>query len=278
LVSLFDENGAKKTLTGRKYFGLIRKAFYHSTSQAAASRGAQTANTAWQDKFRQLDEVLPTPNEQRTASGAPAHAYWQQRADYVIDVTLDEKNKRITGSELITYHNNSPDTLRYLWVQLDQNRYAKNSRGLLAQTAPDFNKLPYSTLTALLTLEKHQGGYRITAVRDGAGQPLPHTINGTMMRFEISRWYPRMAAYMDVTGWQNKPFLGSGEFTLDMGDFVVNITVPEDHVVAATGVLPKVPKPGCSRPITCGILPGLPRASLSGTPRVTRKAMTPSWP
>jgi len=243
---------------------------------------AQTANTAWQDKFRQLDEVLPTPNEQRTASGAPAHAYWQQRADYVIDVTLDEKNKRITGSELITYHNNSPDTLRYLWVQLDQNRYAKNSRGLLAQTAPDFNKLPYSTLTALLTLEKHQGGYHITAVRDGAGQPLPHTINGTMMRvdlpqplkpgtstqlsinwwyneldatkvrarggyecfekdsnciFEISRWYPRMAAYMDVTGWQNKPFLGSGEFTLDMGDFVVNITVPEDHVVAATGVL-----------------------------------------
>ena len=251
-------------------------------ASALLSPLAQGANSTWQDKFRQLDEVLPTPNEQRTASGAPAHAYWQQRADYVIDVTLDEKNKRITGSELITYHNNSPDALPYLWVQLDQNRYAHNSRGLLAQTAPDFDKFPYSTLTALLTLEKHNSGIHITAVKDNQGQPLAHTINGTMMRidlpqalkpghstqlsidwwyneldatkvrarggyecfekdgnciFEISRWYPRMAAYMDVTGWQNKPFLGSGEFTLDMGNFVVNITVPEDHVVAATGVL-----------------------------------------
>ncbi len=257
--------------------------FRHLLLPCCLYSGLACANaSAWQDKFRQLDELLPTPNEQRTASGAPAHAYWQQRADYVIDVSLDEKNKRITGSELITYHNHSPDTLNYLWVQLDQNRYAKNSRGLLAQTAPNFDKFPYSALTALLALEKHKGGYHITAVKDEEGQPLKHTINGTMMRidlprplkpgestrfsidwwyneldatrvrarggyecfesdgnciFEISRWYPRMAAYTDVTGWQNKPFLGSGEFTLEMGDFVVNITVPEDHVVAATGVL-----------------------------------------
>ncbi len=236
----------------------------------------------WQDKFRQLDELLPTPNEQRTASGAPAHAYWQQRVDYVIDVTLDEKNKRITGSQLITYHNNSPDTLRYLWLQLDQNRYAKNSEYLLTQPAPDFDKFSYNELTALLALEQHDGGYHITAVKDSNGRPLPYTINNTMMRidlptplesgeavrfsidwwyneldatrirarggyecfeadgnciFQISRWYPRMAAYTDVIGWQNKPFLGSGEFALEMGSFVVNITVPEDHIVAATGIL-----------------------------------------
>lgn len=95
------------------------------------------------DKFRQLEEILPTPNEQRTGSGAPGHKYWQQKADYVMDVELDDKNQRLIGSETITYYNNSPDTLTYLWLQLDQNHFRQDSDAKLTQTAPkNLNNLP----------------------------------------------------------------------------------------------------------------------------------------
>lgn len=235
------------------------------------------------DKFRQLEEILPTPNDQRIASGAPGPKYWQQRTNYVIEVTLDDDNQKIIGSELITYHNNSPHKLSYLWMQLDQNRYQPDSDNILAETAPkDFEKFAYKTYAKLLKREKFEGGYHISAVKAQDGQPLTHTINKTMMRidlaapldvgesitfsvdwrynivdakviggrggyehfkandnyiYEIARWQPRMVAYMDVTGWQNKQFLGNGEFTLDMSDFTVSITVPGDHIVAATGEL-----------------------------------------
>lgn len=236
-----------------------------------------------QDKFRQLEEILPTPNDQRIASGAPGPEYWQQRTEYVIEVTLDDKKQRITGSELITYHNNSPHSLNYLWLQLDQNRFAKDSDGMLAEQAPESMKeFSYDAYARLLEIEKFEGGSHITAVKDQQGKDMDYTINKTMMRidlpkplkpseqitfsidwwhniinakkirarggyeyfkkddnyiYEISRWQPRMAAYMDVTGWQNKQFLGNGEFTLDMSDFTVSITVPADHIVAATGEL-----------------------------------------
>src|SRR5215216_6139866 len=89
------------------------------------------------DKFRQLSEdELPTPNEYRTASGAPGNKYWQNRADYVIDVDLDEVNHRITGKETITYHNNSPDALAYLWLQIDPNIFAKDSDATVTANAP----------------------------------------------------------------------------------------------------------------------------------------------
>lgn len=235
------------------------------------------------DKFRQLDEILPTPNDQRIASGAPGPKYWQQRADYVIEVTLDDENQKIKGSELITYHNRSPHELRYLWLQLDHNRYTQDSDGFLAEAAPgDFEEFSYKSYARLLEMEKFEGGTNITSVKDEQGKNLNYVINKTMMRidlpqplkagmsttfsiawwhnivnakklgsragyeffkedgnyiYEIARWQPRMAAYMDVTGWQNKQFLGAGEFTLDMSDFTVSITVPADHVVTATGEL-----------------------------------------
>ena len=233
------------------------------------------------DKFRQLEEILPTPNDYRTASGAPGHRYWQQRADYNIKVELDDSNQRIIGSETITYHNVSPDTLNYLWLQLDQNIFEPGSDANLTRTAPDFQKMPFTTAAGFLR-DPFDGGDKITAVIDAAGQPLPHTINRTMMRidlpkplasgesvsfsidwnykineqqvlggrsgyeyfeedknylFEIAQWYPRMAAYYDVYGWQHKQFLGSGEFTLEFGDYEVALTAPADHVIAATGVL-----------------------------------------
>lgn len=246
----------------------------------AASASAQS----WllEDTFRQLEEILPTPTATRTASGAPGPGYWQQQADYVIDVTIDEGERRLSGSERITYHNRSPDTLPYLWVQLDQNLFAPGSASDLISTAPDFGRFSFSQLRTLLTRETFQGGMTIHRVADSDGNDLPHTIVGTMMRidlpaplppggsvafeidwdhlinesklirgrsgfehfeedgndlYEIAQWFPRMAAYTDVNGWQHKQFLGRGEFTLEFGDYLVRITMPDDHVVASTGVL-----------------------------------------
>jgi len=243
------------------------------------------------DKFRQLDEQLPTPNTIRTASGAPGHAYWQQRADYSIRATLDEAKRSITGAETITYHNNSPDTLTYLWVQLDQNIYKPNSDTRMGATVrsrdawdkprgPD-DGMKFDQLQTMMTARTFDGGFNIKSVKDSGGAPLHYVINRTMMRidlpqplkpgakvafsvewsynineqkvlggrsgyekfddkndlFEIAQWFPRMAAYYDVTGWQHKQFLGTGEFTLEFGDYDVAVTVPADHIVASTGEL-----------------------------------------
>jgi hypothetical protein len=235
------------------------------------------------EAFAQLDaHGLRSPSSMRTASGAPGPDYWQQRADYAIDVTLDEEHKRILGSERITYTNNSPDTLPYLWIQLDQNRFRTDSSDVRSLTLPTVDGLTYRDFGTILEQHRFEGGAEILAVATANGEPLEHTIVDTMMRidlpeampsggvitfsidwrhniveattmqsrggwecfdgddaciFELAQWYPRMAAYTDYSGWQNDAFLGAGEFTLEFGDFRVNITVPADHVVASTGVL-----------------------------------------
>lgn len=233
-------------------------------------------------KFKQLYEELPTPNVYRTASGAPGHEYYQQKADYVINVQLDENNHVISGNETITYTNNSPDALEYLWVQLDQNVRAKNSQGQLASTNNMDNRMSFGALKRMHDIANFDGGFKLEKVTNTRGEALSYTINGTMMRinlpsplrqgktfsFKIKYWYnindrmkiggrsgyeyfedegnaiytiaqffPRMAVYNEVEGWQNKQFLGRGEFTLPFGDYEVNITVPADHIVAATGEL-----------------------------------------
>ncbi|MEZ4806193.1 MAG: M1 family metallopeptidase [Flavobacteriales bacterium] len=241
---------------------------------------AQDALRFGRDKFRQLDQELPTPNTYRTASGAPGHQYWQQKADHDIQVELDEEKRTITGIGTITYHNLSPDRLDYLWVQLDQNVRAKDSDASKIGTGTIGDSLSVQDLQRMV--EPFDGGFRIDAVTDASGRPLRHTINGTMMRIDLPRplaagqsttfklawWYPvqdrikyggrsgyeyfpeednciftiaqffpRMAVYADYQGWQHKQFLGRGEFTLTFGDYKVAITVPADHVVAATGTL-----------------------------------------
>lgn len=233
------------------------------------------------DYFRQLDEIWPTPNNLRRPSGAPGKEYWQQRADYVIDVELDDANQVLTGSEKITYFNNSPDDLTYLWLQLDQTRYETDSHDWLTAEAPGMSDLSYQGLKGVLYRDRFQGGHRITAVKGVGGRPLKHTIIHTMLRIDlakalktgerfafsidwnfripdaksirvrggyeyfekdknyvyaIAQWFPRMCGYTDVHGWQNKQTLGS-EFTLEFGDYEVNITVPDDHIVASTGEL-----------------------------------------
>jgi len=232
------------------------------------------------NKFRQLKQELATPNVYRTASGAPGHKYYQQKANYVIDVVLDDKNQKITGKETITYKNNSPDKLEYLWIQLDQNYRAKDSDSKLINS---INIKPSKNFQELKRLHNDfDGGFKLDYVKTSSGKDLKYTINKTMMRIDlptplasgasysikigwwynindrdaiggrsgyehfkeednyiyaIAQFYPRMAVYNEVEGWQNKQFLGNGEFALPFGDFKVNITVPSDHIVGATGAL-----------------------------------------
>ncbi|WP_137681357.1 M1 family metallopeptidase [Aurantiacibacter suaedae] len=262
----------------------------------AAAQGIEQTVGDFEDKFRQLDEVLPTANTYRNASGAPGHEYWQQQADYRIEARLDEAKRRLTGSETIRYTNNSPDSLPWLWLQLDQNIFRRDS---IAELTDDFGgtatragaddtptRLSLRELRRQQSMADNDYGYEIGAVTLGDGRALDHTIVGTMMRidlpqplapggsvefsidwgfqiteqkavggragyehfpddprsggndiFEIAQWFPRMVAYSDYEGWHNKEFLGSGEFTLEFGNYDVSLTVPDDHIVASTGLL-----------------------------------------
>ena len=231
-----------------------------------------------QTKFAQLDQMLPTPNNYRAASGAPGHAYYQQKADYKMTLVLDDAKQRLDGVETITYNNNSPDPLAYLWLQLDQNIYNLDSDSKIIEVEKMEN---FKSVSDLRKRDfYYDGGFKIERITNMSGQPMKYFINKTMMRidlakpllpgqnisFQIKWWYnindrmqvggrsgyeyfetdqnylytiaqffPRMCVYNDVTGWQNKQFLGRGEFTLPFGDYEVSITVPADHIVAATG-------------------------------------------
>ncbi len=231
--------------------------------------------------FRQLNSELPTPNVYRNAAGAPGYMYWQQRADYDMDIRLDDEQQRVYGTETITYYNQSPDALEYLWVQLDQNVRALDSDTYKTTTNQVGEQMSLGQLSRLEPT--FEGGFNIDYVRNEDGKDMTYHIQKTMMRIELERplqpeetiefaikywynindrmkdgggrsgseyfaeddnylytiaqFYPRMAVYNDVDGWQNKQFLGRGEFTLTFGNYDVKITVPADHLVAATGTL-----------------------------------------
>ncbi len=242
----------------------------------------QAQNETYQNKFKQLKDEMATPNVYRTASGAPGHEYWQQKADYEIQITLDDQKHRIDGTETITYTNNSPDGLTYLWLQLDQNVRAKDADAFKVETNKPIGRRGMG-MKALKKLHNNfDGGFKIVSIKDKSNRNLNYTINGTMLRidlpqtlkpngtfsFQVEWWYniqnrlemggrsgyeyfpeddnyaytiaqffPRMAVYNEVEGWQNKQFLGSGEFAVPFGDYRVNITLPDDYVIAATGEL-----------------------------------------
>ena len=239
---------------------------------------AQNPNLNY-NKFKQLKEEMATPNVYRTASGAPGHAYYQNEADYVMNLTLNDQQQKITGTETIIYYNNSQDKLEYLWLQLDQNKRAQSSDSYKIQTGG----IKSLNTRSIKNMEpEFEGGFNITSVTKKDGSKQAYTIHKTMMRinldkpllpgtnftFNVDWWYninnrmeiggrsgyeyfeeddnylytiaqffPRMCVYNDTEGWQNKQFLGSGEFTLPFGDYDVKIAVPTDHVVAATGNL-----------------------------------------
>lgn len=142
----------------------------------------QADNTAWQ-RFAQLEPELPTPNTYRTASGAPGHEYWQQRADYDISLELNDDKQRIDGTETITYHNNSPDALTYVWLQLDQNLFDKDNNTAKTETQSVGEKSYFSDFAKLHN--DFDGGFKLEWVRDAKDQALPYTVNKTMMRIDL---------------------------------------------------------------------------------------------
>lgn len=233
------------------------------------------------NKFEQLGTVLTTPNEQRTASGAPGNKYWQQRADYDIKCTLDEVNQVLTGSEKVTYFNHSPDELSYIWLQLDENEH-NNLRNANYQSSTGLPEITTTTAVdkAALGTPDNGLGMQIQQITDAAGKNISYTINKTMMRvdlptplkpgqqfifqvkwkyqisdrmiqggrggyeyfagdgnylFTMAQWFPRLCVYSDFQGWQHHQFTGRGEFALTFGNYKVQITVPADHIVGATG-------------------------------------------
>ena len=145
----------------------------------------------WEKKFEQLGTMLPTPNAYRTASGAPGIDYWQQRADYKINIELNDEIQTLYGEEEITYHNNSPDILRYLWIQLDQNLLADDSKTPLVAPSEMSRSLSGKKLQLLTNAytningEKYDGGFKIKYVRDSQGKDLNYTIVNTMMRIDL---------------------------------------------------------------------------------------------
>lgn len=242
-----------------------------------------TQTQPWQGKFEPIDNMISPPNAYRNASGAPTKSYWQQRANYKIKVTLDEKNNALTGEEVITYFNNSPDDLSYVWMQLEQNVNKKGNEDFGSINNSMKDNMTARQMQFLTRAINFPAGYSIKHVKDTDGNNMKTVVNNTMMKVKlntilksgestnismawsypitdrslfllsregyeyfpaddnsvylIAHWFPRMAVYNDTEGWQNQQFQKLGEFALEFGDYEVEITVPDDHIVASTGSL-----------------------------------------
>lgn len=232
-------------------------------------------------KFEQLGSLLPDPNIYRDATGSPGPAYWQQQVDYKIKCRLEVDEPRLFGEEEITYHNNSPSTLQYLWIQLDENQYRHDNEFNHSNSSTMRDVMSKKRMDRLNQFDKeNKHGHTIESITSG-GAALDYFINNTVLRislpeplktgekftfnlkwnyfltdrikgigdrggyeyfeeednyiFVMTQWYPRLCAFTDYEGWQNNQFTGTAEFALQFGDFEVEITVPDDHVVGSTG-------------------------------------------
>lgn len=232
---------------------------------ATAERFRRTGGTGGENIFAELD--LPTPNEQRLGSGKPGPGYWQQRCDYDIDATLDPETDTVTASMVVTYTNNSPHELEYVWMGLEQNVFRLDSAGSQSRTPGSVMKmLEYD----------FDGGYEIPSVREN-GRELELKVYGTLGKFvptspiapgatytfevdfafkvppglrrmgredvddgeifELAQWFPHVCKYDDVNGWNTLPYLGTGEFYTDFGSYEVSITAPRHYLVSGSGEL-----------------------------------------
>jgi hypothetical protein len=276
------DSSLHKRLIQVKYYGLLAAALAACTQQRPvvlepvrmeipsadssdpARQSIPVFDTQRDDPFATTNRIdWPGPNRYRSSNGAPGPDYWQQRADYTITAALDTGTTELTGSVEIRYRNNSPDTLRYVWIQADQNLYRTGSKGSALFPAD-----------SRWGVRGFQGGYTFTDVRVNGSSVRPR-INDTMMRldlpsplaprggratiairysfkvpehgsdrmgrdsllFELAQWFPRMAVYDDVRGWNADPYLGQGEFYLEFGDYDYSVTVPAGYIVAGSGVL-----------------------------------------
>ncbi len=260
---------------------LIRKLFIAGLLAATQIAQAQTPTATkydHRDAFNPLFNFMPG-TAYRSGSGASGPLYWQNRADYKISATLDEAANTLTGEVEITYKNNSPDKLPFVWLQLDQNQFNDNSRGgkttaivggrfgntgfeggyavqfvsaekkiitgkksstrsVYAEHLIDDTRMQIRLSEPLTSGEelKIKISYSFKVPRYGSDRMgRQETQNGTI--YEMAQWYPRMAVYDDIEGWNTLPYLGAGEFYLEYGDFEYNVTVPWDHIVAGSGEL-----------------------------------------
>ncbi|MDB3977186.1 M1 family metallopeptidase [Flavobacteriaceae bacterium] len=270
-----------KLLKFLSFILLMSSAGFTTAQETEDTKEERKAGHLNNNRFKQLYQEFSSPNQYRSASGAPGPAYYQQQADYKMDIFLNDDTSVLSGRETITYTNNSPDVLEYLWVQLDQNVRASDSKSPLIEANGAAPAQQASTFVNSYMGQAFDGGFKIEYVKDRKGNNLPYIINRTMMRidipkalapgdsysFDIKWWYnivnhtidrarsgyevfddgnkgyviaqffPRMAVYSDVEGWQNSQFWGRDEFALPFGDYDVSITVPADHTMDATGVL-----------------------------------------
>ena len=270
-----------KLLKFLSFILLMSSPGFTTAQEKEATKEERKAGHLNNNRFKQLYQEFSSPNQYRSASGAPGPAYYQQQADYKMDIFLNDDTSVLSGRETITYTNNSPDVLEYLWVQLDQNVRASDSKSPLIEANGAAPAQQASTFVNSYMGQAFDGGFKIEYVKDRKGNNLPYIINRTMMRidipkamapgdsysFDIKWWYnivnhtidrarsgyevfddgnkgyviaqffPRMAVYSDVEGWQNSQFWGRDEFALPFGDYDVSITVPADHTMDATGVL-----------------------------------------
>ena len=265
-----------------RFFSIIFSVLIVNFSVLAQKSDKKNIGHINDNPFRQLTDLFATPNKYHNASGAPGVDYYQQKVDYSMKIELDDEKKKLYGEQSITYYNNSPDDLEYLWIQLDQNIRKKDAPAL-EKNESKFQLIQQTqTFASSYIKEPFDGGFNIEWVRDINNNPIKYYINQTMMRVDLSKpimsgqqykfkikwWYnindhvndegrsgyeyfpkdnnrayviaqffPRLCVYNDVEGWQNYQFWGNGEFALEFGDYDVNITVPSDHILDATGVL-----------------------------------------
>ena len=233
-------------------------------ANAPSVTGGSLVGSIEADVLARIDRMeWPGPNAVRSASGAPGAEYWQQRADYAIAVSLDTARQRVAGSVTIRYTNNSPDTLRFLWLQLDQNLYRPGSKGSMLFPADsrwgvrgfqggfEIEGLQVNGRSAAMHVDDTMGridleqplapkGGRLTIAMSFAFRVPEHGSDrmgrdGTL--YEIAQWYPRMAVYDDIRGWNTDPYFGQGEFYLEYGDIDYAVTAPAGYTIAGSGVL-----------------------------------------
>nr|WP_295929725.1 M1 family metallopeptidase [uncultured Dyadobacter sp.] len=242
--------------------------FFNNTIAQEAEKGKYDAHVLFHPLFN-----FQPGNEYRSGSGAPGAKYWQNRADYKINVALEEDKGIVSGEIELTYKNNSPENLEFIWLQLDQNAFSDKSRG--GKTTPvsggRFGNTGFEGGDSIKAVSIQQGKdkfvdaeYKITDTRMQIRLKTPVKGNGDVIKikiaysfkipeygsdrmgtletkngivYEMAQWYPRVAVFDDIEGWNLLPYLGAGEFYLEYGDFEYNVTVPWDHIVVGSGEL-----------------------------------------